>query len=114
MNLQPPNPVGAKALGAPFFEKQAQDGQARAGRLELAHGTVLTPIFMPVGTYGAFQTFRGTTFATPVRLASLIGGLLYEIFRGEPVNPLSVLHCFTCTDRLIEIERLLKLSTRTL
>ncbi|MGA1554339.1 MAG: tRNA guanosine(34) transglycosylase Tgt, partial [Burkholderiaceae bacterium] len=55
MNLQPPNPVGAKTLGAPFFEKQAQDGQARAGRLELNHGSVLTPIFMPVGTYGAVK-----------------------------------------------------------
>ncbi|MGA1028996.1 MAG: tRNA-guanine transglycosylase, partial [Burkholderiaceae bacterium] len=55
MNLQPPNPVGAKALSAPFFQKQAQDGQARAGRLELNHGSVLTPIFMPVGTYGAVK-----------------------------------------------------------
>ncbi|MGA0984342.1 MAG: tRNA-guanine transglycosylase, partial [Burkholderiaceae bacterium] len=55
MNLQPPNPAGAKALGTPFFQKQAQDGQARAGRLELNHGSVLTPIFMPVGTYGAVK-----------------------------------------------------------
>ncbi len=60
MNSQPPrlhsnNKVHVKAAGASFFEKQAQDGQARAGRLTLAHGEVLTPIFMPVGTYGAVK-----------------------------------------------------------
>ena len=31
------------------------DGHARRGRLELAHGTVETPIFMPVGTYGSVK-----------------------------------------------------------
>jgi queuine tRNA-ribosyltransferase len=31
------------------------DGQARRGRLALAHGTVETPAFMPVGTYGAVK-----------------------------------------------------------
>jgi queuine tRNA-ribosyltransferase len=38
------------------FALQATDGGARAGELELAHGTVPTPIFMPVGTYGAVKT----------------------------------------------------------
>ncbi|GAB2180313.1 tRNA guanosine(34) transglycosylase Tgt [Denitratisoma sp. agr-D3] len=37
------------------FELLAQDGQARRGRLELAHGTVETPVFMPVGTYGTVK-----------------------------------------------------------
>lgn len=31
------------------------DGNARRGRLELAHGTIETPIFMPVGTYGSVK-----------------------------------------------------------
>ena len=34
------------------FELLAADGEARAGRLTLSHGTVETPAFMPVGTYG--------------------------------------------------------------
>jgi len=38
------------------FELLAQDGQARRGRLHLARGTVETPAFMPVGTYGAVKT----------------------------------------------------------
>src|SRR5690606_8580945 len=35
------------------FAPEARDGPARRGRLSLAHGTVETPAFMPVGTYGA-------------------------------------------------------------
>jgi queuine tRNA-ribosyltransferase len=38
------------------FEIVASDGPARRGRLMLAHGTVETPAFMPVGTYGAVKT----------------------------------------------------------
>ncbi|MGH8710058.1 MAG: tRNA guanosine(34) transglycosylase Tgt [Burkholderiales bacterium] len=37
------------------FELQAQDGCARCGMLELDHGTVATPAFMPVGTYGTVK-----------------------------------------------------------
>lgn len=37
------------------FERQASLGRARAGRLRLTHGDVLTPAFMPVGTYGAVR-----------------------------------------------------------
>ena len=37
------------------FELLATDGAARRGRLTLAHGTVDTPAFMPVGTYGAVK-----------------------------------------------------------
>jgi len=38
------------------FEVLARDGPARRGRLTLAHGSVDTPAFMPVGTYGAVKT----------------------------------------------------------
>ena len=37
------------------FEVRQRDGQARRGALELAHGSVDTPAFMPVGTYGAVK-----------------------------------------------------------
>ena len=37
------------------FEVIARCGQARRGRLTLAHGTVETPAFMPVGTYGTVK-----------------------------------------------------------
>ena len=34
----------------PMFRIIASDGAARAGVLEVAHGSVPTPAFMPVGT----------------------------------------------------------------
>lgn len=37
------------------FEVIARCGAARRGRLALAHGTVETPVFMPVGTYGTIK-----------------------------------------------------------
>ena len=37
------------------FEVLATAGAARRGRLTLAHGTVDTPVFMPVGTYGSVK-----------------------------------------------------------
>jgi queuine tRNA-ribosyltransferase len=40
----------------PIFEEIAKDGFARRGRMRLAHGIVETPVFMPVGTYGAVKT----------------------------------------------------------
>lgn len=40
------------------FERLAQDGRARRGRLTFPRGTVETPAFMPVGTYG---TVKGMT-----------------------------------------------------
>ncbi len=47
------------------FRVLRTDGAARLGRLELAHGTVETPAFMPVGTYGAVKAM------SPAELAAL-------------------------------------------
>jgi queuine tRNA-ribosyltransferase len=37
------------------FEIHATDGSARAGELQTAHGSIPTPIFMPVGTQGTVK-----------------------------------------------------------
>lgn len=37
------------------FVLQGTDGEARAGLLQTAHGTIPTPIFMPVGTVGSVK-----------------------------------------------------------
>jgi queuine tRNA-ribosyltransferase len=37
------------------FEILSTDGPARRGRLTFAHGSVETPVFMPVGTYGSVK-----------------------------------------------------------
>ena len=47
------------------FEVLAQDADARRGRVSLERGTIDTPVFMPVGTYG---TVKGMT---PEELLSL-------------------------------------------
>ena len=47
------------------FELLTTDGGARRGRLTLAHGTVETPVFMPVGTYGTVKAM------TPAMLADI-------------------------------------------
>jgi queuine tRNA-ribosyltransferase len=42
-------------LGPMRFELLARDGAARRGRLKFPRGTVETPAFMPVGTYGTVK-----------------------------------------------------------
>ena len=42
-------------MSAMQFSLLAQDGAARRGRLTFARGTVETPAFMPVGTYGTVK-----------------------------------------------------------
>lgn len=52
------------------FTLTHRDGSARRGTLELAHGTAETPIFMPVGTYGAVKAM------SPAELAELGASLV--------------------------------------
>ena len=46
------------------FTLLATDGAARRGTLQLAHGTVQTPMFMPVGTYGTVKAMTPAELAT--------------------------------------------------
>ncbi len=39
-----------------FFKVLSQSGSARRGELHTPHGTIQTPVFMPVGTYGAVKS----------------------------------------------------------
>jgi queuine tRNA-ribosyltransferase len=48
-------PTHRTELGPMRFELLAKDGAARRGRLEFSRGTVETPAFMPVGTYGTVK-----------------------------------------------------------
>ncbi len=77
------------------FELLATDGAARRGRLTLAHGTVETPVFMPVGTYGTVKTL------TPEEVESLgaeiiLGNTFHLMMRpgGDVVEALGGLHGF--------------------
>ena len=65
------------------FECLAIDGDARRGRLQLRHGVVDTPAFMPVGTYGTVKAL------TPEELESLgaqivLGNTFHLMLRPGP------------------------------
>jgi len=77
------------------FEVLATDAAARRGRLVLAHGTVETPVFMPVGTYGTVKAM------TPEDLESvgaeiILGNTFHLMLRpgGAIVQALGGLHGF--------------------
>ena len=62
----------------PNFKLESTDGKARVGSLQLAHGLVKTPVFMPVGTVGTVKTL------TPLDLSEaktqIILGNTYHLF----------------------------------
>jgi queuine tRNA-ribosyltransferase len=49
------------------FDLLTTDGGARRGQLHLAHGTVQTPVFMPVGTYGTVKAMSPANSPTSAR-----------------------------------------------
>lgn len=53
--------------------------QARAGHIETAHGTIETPIFMPVGTAGTVKAVHQHELAQDVR-AQIILGNTYHLY----------------------------------
>ncbi len=77
------------------FQVLAQDGAARRGRLETAHGTIETPVFMPVGTAATVKTLE------PRDLVALGAGIVlantYHLYLRpghERVQRLGGLHRF--------------------
>lgn len=60
------------------FELLARDGHARAGLLHTAHGTVETPIFMPVGTVGSVKALAPDDLETIG--AQIILGNTYHLY----------------------------------
>lgn len=60
---------GNKHMGLFDYTIEAESGHARAGIFETAHGTIKTPVFMPVGTKA---TVKGTLPETLVSLGAQI------------------------------------------
>jgi len=65
----------------PFFELQTQDPQskARAGKITTAHGEILTPIFMPVGTAGTVKAVHQRELTDDIQ-AQIILGNTYHLY----------------------------------
>ena len=75
------------------WEKAGQDGAARAGVLQTAHGPVETPVFMPVGTAGTVKAMTADAVrATGARM--VLGNTYHLMLRpgAERVARLGGLH----------------------
>jgi queuine tRNA-ribosyltransferase len=84
------------------FELIATDGAARRGRLTTPHGTVETPVFMPVGTRGAVKSLAPDDLrAAGVQI--VLANTYHLLLRPGPdlVRSLGGLHAFMAWDRPI-------------
>ena len=84
------------------FEITARDGLARRGRLTLAHGTVQTPAFMPVGTAGTVKAMQPESVAA-TGAEILLGNTYHLMLRptAERIAELGGLHKFMNWDKPI-------------
>lgn len=77
------------------WQHEGQDGAARAGVLHTAHGTVPTPVFMPVGTAGTVKAMTADAVrATGARM--VLGNTYHLMLRpgAERIARLGGLHRF--------------------
>ena len=69
------------------FEVKAKDGLARRGEIVFPRGTIQTPTFMPVGTYG---TVKGVTTdqvkESGAEMASGLRLVLAKVASGHPLE----------------------------
>lgn len=77
------------------FETWARDGAARRGRLTLAHGTIETPAFMPVGTAATVKAMRPES-VVETGAEILLGNTYHLMLRptAERIAELGGLHGF--------------------
>lgn len=79
------------------FELQATDKLARAGKLTLSHGEVLTPIFMPVGTQGVIKGLDFVDIENYLGAKIILGNTYHLYLRVgiEKMKALGGLHKFS-------------------
>ena len=81
------------------FHLDATAGPARAGRLVLPHGTVLTPAFMPVGTHGVVRGLHPADVRRAGAQIVLANTYHLHLRPGEDViAAMGGLHAFTTWD----------------
>src|SRR6267142_2461680 len=77
------------------FDIAAQSGAARAGTLTLPHGTVETPVFMPVGTQGSVRTLSPNDLRATGATLVLANTYHLHVRPGEQIiEKLGALHRF--------------------
>src|ERR1041384_4393560 len=86
------------------FSIEAQDGEARAGRLITRRGVIETPVFMPVGTAGAVKGIRCEELESADLDAKIILGNTYHLWLRPGVDVIRAaggLHRFIGWDRAL-------------
>ena len=66
-------------MSALTFKLEATQGQARAGTIQTDHGTIQTPIFMPVGTVGSVKAVTQQQLKKDIN-AKIILGNTYHLY----------------------------------
>ena len=84
------------------FQVLAKSGKARRGRLQLQHGVVETPIFMPVGTYGSVKAMSPRELEE-IRVQIILGNTFHLWLRPglEVIGAHGGLHGFMKWDKPI-------------
>jgi queuine tRNA-ribosyltransferase len=79
------------------------DGFARRGRLSLPHGTVETPVFMPVGTQATVKSLTPRDLVEDVGAEIILGNTYHLMLRpgADIIEKLGGLHRFMAWDRPI-------------
>src|SRR3989442_9648411 len=100
-NFDSPFHIPHSALGTVFeFTIEATSGAARAGTLTLPHGTVETPVFMPVGTQGTVRALSPNDLRAAGATLVLANTSHLHVRPGERVvEKLGALHRFMGWDR---------------
>ncbi|MEM7001104.1 MAG: tRNA guanosine(34) transglycosylase Tgt [Pseudomonadota bacterium] len=85
-----------------MFELLAQDGAARRGVVQLAHGEVQTPVFMPCGTYGTVKGMKPESLKQ-IGTQILLGNTFHLMLRpgDQAMRERGGLHKFMGWDRPI-------------
>ena len=77
------------------FKLIAQDGEARLGTIKTKHGVIQTPVFMPVGPYGAVKSLSPDDLKK-IKFEIILGNTFHLMLRPgtEIINLHGSLHDF--------------------
>lgn len=85
------------------IQQSDSNSAARAGELQLAHGTIETPIFMPVGTYGSVKGLHPRELEHDVQAKIILGNTYHLYLRPglEVIEQAGGIHRFNSWSRPI-------------
>ncbi len=85
------------------IEQSDNQSRARAGRIQLGHGEILTPVFMPVGTLGTVKAVSQTVLKRDIHAQIILGNTYHLYMRPgiDIIHQAGGLHKFISWDKPI-------------